>query len=87
MCYIILMLINNLWSKNMSNYAVTVDTTYTNTYYIEAESQEKAEKIAEENAWNNHHGESIINVSIADTTEEEKPEYPEDYTKTGLYEG
>ena len=71
----------------MSKFTVTVDTTFTNTYYIEAESQDKAEEIAKDNAWQNHHGESIINVEIVDTIEEENPEYPDDYTRTGLYEG
>ena len=60
-------------------YEVTVDTMYSNTYYVLSESQDKAESYAEKLAYDNHHGESILDVKVHDTSEIEKPKYPDDY--------
>lgn len=60
-------------------YEITVDTIYSNQYYVLADSQEDAEKRAKERAWDNHHGESILDVTVADTYINDYPEYPDDY--------
>jgi proline racemase len=60
-------------------YEITVDTIYSNQYYVLADSQEDAEKLAKDKAWNNHHGESILDVSVHDTYINDNPEYPDDY--------
>lgn len=60
-------------------YEITVDTIYSNEYYVLADSQEDAEKQAKERAWENHHGESILDVTVASTYINDNPEYPDDY--------
>jgi len=60
-------------------YEITVDTIYSNKYYVLSESQDKAEKYAKKQAHENHHGESILGVKIHDTSEIEKPKYLDDY--------
>jgi len=62
-------------------YEVTVDTMYSNTYYVLSESQDEAESYAERRAYGNHHGESILDVKIHNTSEIENPKYPDDYSE------
>jgi len=44
-----------------------------------ADSQKEEEEQAIKRAWDNHHGESILDVSVANTYINDNPEYPDDY--------
>ena len=46
---------------------------------MKAETQEQAEYYAIKQAHDNHHGESIVNVSVAGSWINHKPEYPDSY--------
>ena len=51
-------------------YSVQVDITFTkNIHDIEASSEADAEKIAEELAYDNHHGEAIIATQAVSVSE------------------
>ena len=53
----------------MKQYSVQIDTTFTKNFYVEANSEEEANEKAKEQAYDNHHGEVIINNEIVNTYE------------------
>tara|TARA_B100000900_G_C20542334_1_gene701034 strand:+ start:978 stop:1148 length:171 start_codon:yes stop_codon:yes gene_type:complete len=50
----------------MKKYDVKVDITFSKSIYVNAETEDEAKKLAEDEAYSHHHGEVIMGVEIID---------------------
>ena len=53
----------------MKEYRATVDITFSKSIYVNAETEEEARKLAEDVAYDHHHGEVIMGTEIVDIDE------------------
>lgn len=53
----------------MKEYRATVDITFSKSIYVNAETEEEARKLAEDIAYEHHHGEVIMGTEIIDIDE------------------